>query len=516
MSKQKQKNGWFGTFSDKLGSLWIFGKRKTRKSQIKEKLRSQNEMLETIIESLTHPFFVVDTENLTVRLANTAASKMADIFGEIKCYALNWQDHKKCGTKDHLCPIDTVTVTKKSVTIEHTCRDKDGNIRYAEVNAYPVFDKNGNVSEIIEYWLDVTDRRLAEEKIESLAKFPAENPNAVIRISKDGHVLYTNTPGLDILKDWNCRVGGYIPHSWKQYIDRIMKNNKNETLEIDAPDRSYSFTFAPVAEADYINIYATDITQQKKAEDDLRRYREHLEELVAERTEELTEANKKLTEEIQNRIWLEREILNISEQEQRRIGQELHDSLGQQLIGIAFMTRVLQQKLQKKKIKETEDLSAIAKLVNEATDQARSLAKGLHPVDIDSGSLSSSLHELAVSTEKLFGIRCELNYTEALKVTDTEAAVHIYRIAQEAVTNAIKHGRTRNIRISLAKSNNKAIMIIENDGKDFPSKFEKRGAGMGLQIMDHRIDLIGGELTIRKGSKGGTVLTCTFPLALNQ
>jgi signal transduction histidine kinase len=267
---------------------------------------------------------------------------------------------------------------------------------------------------------------------------------------------------------------------------------------------------APVAETDYVNVYGIDITQRNKAEEALRSYREHLEELVQERTEELTRTNELLVQEIEQRKNLEREILNISEQEQRRIGQELHDSLGQQLTGIAFMTRVLAQKLEKKSISEADDVARISKLVNEAITQARGLARGLHPVDLDSGSLIGSLEEFASSTQRLFGIKCVFQYDRDVEVKETEKAVHIYRIVQEAVTNAIRHGNAKKIDIRLTGSDGKYTLVVENDGKDFPRKFEKRGTGIGLQIMDHRVDLIAGKLTIHKGSQGGAIVTCTF------
>ena len=351
----------------------------------------------------------------------------------------------------------------------------------------------------------------AEENIHNLAKFPSENPNPVLRIVKEGTVLYANAAGSELLKTWGCSVGEQAPEHWRQYILRILKSGSNEELEVKCGDRVYSLIMAPVPEAGYVNVYGTDITGRKLAEENLEKYRQHLEELVETRTAELTQANIQLLEEIEARKLLEKEILNISEQERRKIGQELHDSLGQQLTGVAFMTKVLEKKLARKSLDEAVDVTKIATLVNQATEQARGLARGLDPVDLETGTLMSALQELATSTEALFGIHCVFKCDKRIEIDNTEAAVHLYRIAQEALTNAIKHGKAKNIQIGLTRSRNKHIMTIKNDGLDFPKEFEARGTGMGLQIMNHRVDIIGGSLDIRKAAEGGTIVTCTFP-----
>lgn len=253
------------------------------------------------------------------------------------------------------------------------------------------------------------------------------------------------------------------------------------------------------------------LINRKRTEEDLQQYRHHLENLVEARTAEIAEANRKLLQEIEERKQLEEMILGISEREQKRIGQELHDSLGQQLTGIAFTAKVLEKKLASRSIKEAADVTEIMNLVKQAMEQTRGLAKGLHPVDLDGGSLVMSLRELAATTEKLFSTNCVLKCDKPISIQDSVVATHLYRITQEAITNAIKHGKAKNIRIELANAGNKSILMIKSDGLDFPKDVDIRGDGMGLQVMDHRADIIGGYLNVHAGTGGGTVVVCAFP-----
>lgn len=351
-------------------------------------------------------------------------------------------------------------------------------------------------------------RDLAE--IGSLARFPSENPNPVLRIAEDGKVLYANDAGYRLLASWGCKTGEQAPENWRQYVARVLESGRNEALETFCQDRVFSVIVTPIPEAGYANVYGSDVTERKHAEESLREYRHHLEELVQTRTAELMRANEKLVQEIEQRKRLEKEILNISEREQRRIGRELHDSIGQQFTGIAFMMKVLEQKLGKKLPEEASDAQEIKKLVNQSMDQMRGLAKGLHPVDLDAGSLTAALQELASTTEMVFGIQCDLKCDESVPVDDAEVATHLYRITQEAITNAIKHGQARNVQVEFACRDGKTVLSIENDGLDFPQKLDRMRAGMGLQIMDHRADIIGASLEIRKAPEGGTIVTCSF------
>ena len=355
-------------------------------------------------------------------------------------------------------------------------------------------------------------RIVAEEQIKSLAKFPSENPNFVLRIGRNGSLVYANDASSSLLAEWNCALGEAVPENWRQIVSESFTANSSVRVEIKHAGRVFAFMVVPVVEGGYANLYARDITERKAAEEDLQKHRRHLKELVETRTKELSQANKQLMVEIEGRKKLEREILDISERERRRLGEELHDSLGQQLTGISFMTKILERKLAETLPNEAADVAEIYKLVEQATEQARGLARGLYPLDLGEDTLMLALEDLARQTREMFGIRCFFKCNEAVKMDDSVAAIHLYRIAQEAVNNAIKHGKPKNIEISLSGRNNDTfVMTVKNDGLDFPKKFETRGTGMGLQIMDHRIDLIGGSLEVHAGDEGGTILTCTFP-----
>ncbi|MBA7692109.1 hypothetical protein ES703_100667 [subsurface metagenome] len=265
-----------------------------------------------------------------------------------------------------------------------------------------------------------------------------------------------------------------------------------------------------MTENDYVNVYGRDVTEGRRAEQKVRELNEQLEKRVVERTARVTRAHKQLLKEIEERKCLEKELLNISEREQRLIGQELHDSIGQQFAGIAFLAKVLEQRLASKLPDEAANAAEIVKLVNQATDQARDLAKGLHPVDLDAGSLLFALRELAAATEHLFGIRCTFKADEHIPINDTTVAIHLYRITQEAITNAIKHSRAKNIQIALTAGSDKSVLTVESDGLDFPEVVVK-STGMGLQIMDHRAEMIHGSLNVCCSDRSGTILTCVFP-----
>lgn len=228
------------------------------------------------------------------------------------------------------------------------------------------------------------------------------------------------------------------------------------------------------------------------------------------RTAEVAAANKELLKQIEERKRLETELLSITERERRWIGQELHDSIGQQLTGIEFMTKVLEEKLADKSLEEATYAAKITTLVNRATDQTRELARSLHAVDLEANDLVSALKELTATTEHLFsGLSCSLQCDNIFPIKDTSITINLYRIAQEAITNAIRHGKAKNIVIRLSLEGSCTKLTVENDGVDFPG-LKAGSRGMGLRIMRYRAEMIGGSLDIQRGTDGGTIVRCVF------
>ena len=215
--------------------------------------------------------------------------------------------------------------------------------------------------------------------------------------------------------------------------------------------------------------------------------------------------------DISDRKRLERTVLEISEREQRRIGQDLHDGLGQHLTGIAFMSKVQEQKLAERHIPEAVDAAKIVQLVNDAILKTRELARGLLPVVSDAHGLMSALQHYAGEIEDLFGIGCRFQCDTAVLIHDSAVATHLYHMAKEAVNNAIKHGHARNILIRLFSGEREGTLIIKDDGVGIERSLPPH-AGVGLHIMNYRAGMIGGSLNIQREQPSGTVVTCRFPV----
>ncbi len=251
-----------------------------------------------------------------------------------------------------------------------------------------------------------------------------------------------------------------------------------------------------------------DVTGRKKAEAALRRSKQLLEMRVRARTLELNRANKRLEEEISRRKGLEGEILSVSDREQQRLGQELHDGLCQHLTAVAFMTRSIALRLRHHRVVDAADIESVAELVNKAAVDTRNLSRALHRVDVDAAALVVALQDLV--DREIWRTPCRLEVKPSFEINDDAAAAHLYRIAREAVINANKHAQARQIVVRLERLRKEMVLRVIDDGVGFPKDL-KPHHGLGYHIMKYRAQLMGARLEIDSPQTGGTRVSCYLP-----
>ena len=215
--------------------------------------------------------------------------------------------------------------------------------------------------------------------------------------------------------------------------------------------------------------------------------------------------------DINERVRQETEILQVRRQERKRLAQDLHDGLGQLLVGAAYLADVVRQDLVTKSSEEAGKMVRILEVINEARAQARNLERGLLPLETKPNGLMTALRSLAARTKKIFPVRCRFHCRRPVLIPDITVATHLYRIAQEAVTNAVKHAAPAGICIRLAGTPGQVVLSVDDDGAGLPVR-RRKSAGMGLRNMHYRAALMGGLLVIQNAAKGGTAVICTVPL----
>jgi signal transduction histidine kinase len=219
-----------------------------------------------------------------------------------------------------------------------------------------------------------------------------------------------------------------------------------------------------------------------------------------------------LANEIATRRKLEQEMLDSAERKQRGIGRDMHDGLSQHLIATAMISYAHAQRLSASQSEEAENAHKIVELVEQATTLARAISEALHPIEMSGNDLMSALEKFASTTSELFGIQCQFECPVPVIVDGPSTAEHLFRITQEGVSNAIRHGRATKVDISLQEIDTRIVLSVSDNGVGLPDSLSDR-KGMGLQIMSARSQFIGGQFSLSRKVLGGTNLTCLVPVS---
>lgn len=373
---------------------------------------------------------------------------------------------------------------------------KKGEIIWIDVYARPLIDNDGKPEAIIASAHNIGELKKIEQRLEENKALA----QTILETTVDG-IITTNIDGLILnLNHSASRMFGYDE-------EEIKGKNVNVLIpESDSLGDHYLNRYSKIIEKRGVG-YRREMVGQRKDGSTF-----PLELSVSEVEWEGNRLFTGVVNDVSERRRLEREILRISEEERRNLGQDLHDGLGQMLTGIHLISKNLAQKLESNGIQGADKVQEIADLIKEADEYAKALAHGLVLVDFKKEGLNTALEQLTKQVEKLFDVHCTINNKGNISIHNDMQGMHLYRIAQESISNAVKHGQASNIVIDLIKENGSLQLSIKDDGIGFAESQKKnKKKGMGINIMRYRASILSGRIEIFETEDQQTKVACTIP-----
>ncbi len=406
-----------------------------------DELRSKEVRLNQLTQSIKEVFWIVAPDGSKMHYISPAYEEIFGLSTE-SLYRHPTSFLEVMHPDDRQSMVDLIAKEgKNDFELDYRIIRPEGEVRWLRTRGFPIRNEAGEAYRLAGVTEDVTDRKRAEDELrKSEARTRAllrAMPDLMFRMSRAGMFVdyyAANSSSLyrppSVFLGANVRkvMGPALGDMFQSSIERALATGVVQTLEYRLPrdgcSGDFEARFAPSSD-DEVLVVVRDVTEQKR---------------------------------------LQREILEISNREQERLGHDLHDGIAQQLMGIALLCKVLQKQLERESIPGAEQASQIEKLVEDALSQTRSLARGLSPVEIDAGGLEAALEDLARRIERIHGVRCVFR-SERRVITGSRAeALHLYRIAQEAVSNALRHASPTRIVIDLSSVNGRNRLTVMDAG----------------------------------------------------
>ena len=404
-------------------------------------------------------------------------------------------------------------------------RRKDGRLIDVALTISPIKDPKGKIVGVSKIARDITKQKAAERRLTEQARLLDLTNEAILVRDHDDRITYWNQGAEELYGYSPKEAVGCVSHQLlktehpeelPQLLKKLERNGrwsgelvhkrkdgtKIFVMSHWSVDRDESGKLAFILETN------NDITARKKAELDLQRSKEMLEKMVQQRTRALREANSELQNEITRRKGLEGQILEISDREQERLGQELHDGVCQQLAAIAFMARAAALRLQDHHVADPSQLEKIACLINNSVTDARTIARDLHKEQIDAATFEDALRDL--TQRKIWKTPCLFRWDGKINIEDDRVASEVFRILREGVINANKHAQASEIILEGSRKNRQMVFSVIDNGSGLNGETKHRG--LGFHIMQYRAQSIGARLELKSPRGGGTRVAVYLPI----
>jgi PAS domain S-box-containing protein len=419
---------------------------------------------------------------------------------------------------------------RRGESIDHyqTVRQrKDGRLIDVSLTISPVKDAKGNIIGVSKIARDITEyKRIERRLVEQARLLDLTNEAIIVRDHKD-RVTYWNRGAKELYGYSAEEAMGRVSHKLLQTEPQVSLKEIYAKLESDnrwsgelihrRKDGTKIFVMSHWAldrdgfeERAFVLETNSDITARKIAELKLQKSKKMLERVVYQRTRALRDANTELQNEITRRKGLEGQILEISDREQERLGQELHDGLCQRLTAIAFMTRAVALRLKDHRVADPAELEKIVQLINNSVTDARNIARDLHKEEIDAAGFQDAL--LNLGERKIWKTPCRIRVDGDITIESDRTACEIFRILREGVINANKHSRATEIVVEACRRKRELLFSVTDNGVGLNGSGKNIGTGLGLHIMQYRAELIGARLELESPRRGGTRLAVYLPL----
>ncbi len=470
----------------------------TDEIKIKQELISTQNYLNKLLNYANAPIIVWNTE-FRITMFNHAFEHLTDYKSEeVLGKQLNILFPENSREASMVKINQTLTGGQWEV-VEIPIRARDGRISIVLWNSANIYAEDGNTHiATIAQGQDITERKLAEAELERTASFPKENPYPVMRVSKDGYLLFANPVSLPFLNEFNIKINDLIPANIREYVKQAINSGKNIEKELIIQDRIFHTTFAPIYTAGYVNIYAMDITKRKQAEEEIARAKGRLEERVQARTVQLKA--------------LALELSRTEQRERKRLAGILHDNLQQLLVSAKWSIQAAQKKNMDMTIQNS--LSRTSELLDESINASKSIVAELSPPVLHQEGLVAALKWLSRWMGEKHGISVTINSDIEIEPDQEGICIMLFVSVRELLFNVLKHSGVKEASVSVYHKNNNIVIRVSDKGSGFDvSKSALHGmeGGFGLFSIREKIDLLGGKTIIKSSPGLGTSIMISTP-----